>query len=313
MMNIKLLCLLSIWFACWPDGYQGKYGNVDIPPSHSNSHLKAMEKCKESDKKLDIAFVLDCTGSMDRTNQAVTEKIKFLMDQLKTKTNAEVRKAVITYTDMAVGTTGRFHILPFDNDPQQVITHIKKFCIEFSEKYLGNMPEDVTGALNKANKLPWEAANRVIFHITDAPGHHLKFGTSDFPNGKQGDPQPEEFLKEMNYKSIHYVLGEVKPDATAKMVEFFKNYTSNELGNQFMIETVNIEDTSEITEKILETSVELINKNCEKKSALTATMATKLMATTPIIRRPEQYMTRIVRNHVTPGPIVNINDIKINI
>ena len=313
-MDINVFVVLSICIVSWSDCYPS--GNIDDPSNHSNKHLEAMENCKESDKKLDIAFVLDCTGSMDGTNQAVTEKIKLLIDQLRTKTKAEVRKAVITYTDMDVGATDRFHILPFTNDPQKVITHIKKYCMDSTrpgKSGQGHLPEDVTGALNKANKLPWEAANRVIFHITDAPGHHHKFGTSDFPNGKQGDPQPEEVLKEMNDKSIHYVLGEVKPDATAKMVEFFKSYTSNELGNQFMIETVNMEDTSEITEKILKTSVELINKNCEKKSALIKTKATKLVATTPTIRRPAQYMTRIIRNNMKPQPIINIDDIKIKI
>ena len=180
-----ILRLLPIWFICWTDGYQGKHGNIDTPPSQSNSHLKAMEKCKENDKKLDIAFVLDCTSSMFKTNQAITEKIKFLMDQLRSKTKAGVRKAVITYLDMAVGTPDRFHILPFDNDPQQVITHIKKWCLVAKWTYRTDLPEDVTGALDQANKLPWEAANRVIFHITDAPGHHRKFGTSHFPDANK--------------------------------------------------------------------------------------------------------------------------------
>ena len=107
------------------------------------------------------------------------------MDQLRSKTKAGVRKAVITYLDMAVGTPDRFHILPFDNDPQQVITHIKKRCLVAKWTYRTDLPEDVTGALDQANKLPWEAANRVISPITDAPGHHRKFGTSHFPDANK--------------------------------------------------------------------------------------------------------------------------------
>ena len=117
----------------------------------------------------------------------------------------------------------------------------------------------------------------------------------------------------MNDKSIHYVLGEVKPDATSKMVEFFKNYSRNKIGNQFMTETVDMEDTLVITEKTMKTSVELINKSYEKKSALSKTKATKLVATTPTIIRPAQRKARIVKDQVKPGPIVNINDIKIDI
>ena len=37
----------------------------------------------------------------------------------------------------------------------------------------GDRPEDVAGALNEATLLGWTAANKVIFHIADAPPHGI--------------------------------------------------------------------------------------------------------------------------------------------
>ena len=134
------------------------------------------------------------------------------MQQLKEKMKSIVKTAIVTYVDFDVGTPDRFHILRFNPDPQKVIEHIKKYCMDPARPDSGGQghhPEDATGALNEANKLPWKAANRVIFHIADAPGHHTKFGNANYPNGKPGDPQPEELMKEMD-KSSSKAISESK-------------------------------------------------------------------------------------------------------
>ena len=312
-MKIASFIKLLIIFVGWTTGDER---NISSPPNYSNQPSNVIKRCKEKDKDLDIAFVLDCTTSMNGFNQAVREKLELIMNQLKNKTRSEVRKAIITYTDMDVGTKGRFNILPFHTDTQKVIDHITKFCMDPNRPGANGQshtPEDVTGALSKANKLPWKAPNRVIFHITDAPGHHQLFGNSNYPNGKQGDPQPWELLTEMNDKMIHYVLGATNPTELAKMVDWFENYANNTLGNPGMIKVLNMQDTSKINETILIPTVELINKNCEKKAKLSTAKARKLWMTTPTIIRSTQAITRIVMKQMKPKPILNINDIKINL
>ena len=36
-------------------------------------------------------------------------------------------------------------------------------------------------------------------------------GSSRFPNGKPGDPKPEEIISKLSSKSIHYIFGEIVP------------------------------------------------------------------------------------------------------
>ena len=312
--------LLSFLHLCWVNGHQKLHGDLDIPPNNPeyvaygdyyvdlNSSV-AIEHCQEADKTMDIAFVMDCTSSMNNVIAAAKSSISNLMTQLKTKMKSAIRMAIVTYTDFDVGAPGRFHILQFNPDPNAVIEHVEKFCMDpnrLGSGGQGHHPEDATGALNEANMLPWTAANRVIFHIADAPGHHTKFGNSNYPNGKPGDPQPEELLTEMNKKSIHYVLGEISPASTAQMVKFFKDY-AKKLRNSEMIDKVDIRDTTKVTDAVLKKSIKLIKKNCKKKTTTTTTTAPTTAA------RWTVATTTTTTIASKPRDIININDVEINL
>ena len=44
---------------------------------------------------------------------------------------------------------------------------------------------------------------------------------SMYPNGKPGDPQPEELISQMNSKSIHYVLGEISKGIPKELLAIY--------------------------------------------------------------------------------------------
>ena len=84
--------------------------------------------CKQSNSDLDLAIVVDCTGSMRTHVNAVKNSIESLFEGLREKRKSNVKIGVITYTDHDVGYPGRFNILPFTTGTDQVINHISRWC-----------------------------------------------------------------------------------------------------------------------------------------------------------------------------------------
>ena len=252
---------------------------IDIPPSNPNFDIygdleedyldittsMSMRYCIKKDMKIDIAFVLDCTGSMAAHLSAASKSIVTLMNKLKEKLESESRLALIKYSDSQLHDPNRFQILPFTENSTTVTNYLSTSC----RRSPGNsdLPEDAFGALNEAVNFNWTAPNRIIFHIADAPGHGNRFNPSDpaYPNGKPGDPKPEELITQMKNKSIHYVLGEINKQQTKKMLDFFKEHAKS-LGNDEMIDSVDIKDSSKVLNATLTATSDLINNNCRKKT-----------------------------------------------
>lgn len=67
----------------------------------------------------------------------------------------------------------------------------------------------------------WRSANRVLYHVADAPAHGLRFHTGvedDFPGGHPEDTPMEELLQSLMSKQISYYFGKLH-SSTDKMVE----------------------------------------------------------------------------------------------
>ena len=266
-----------------------KPARIDIPPRNPNYDIygdleedyfdvttsMAMNNCIKKDMKIDISFVLDCTGSMAAHLSAASNSIVTLMNKLKEKLESESRLALIKYSDGQLHDPNRFQVLPFTENSTAVTNYLSTSCLRSPGN--SDLPEDAFGALNEAINLNWTAPNRIIFHIADAPGHGNRFNPSDpaFPNGKPGDPEPEELIAQMKGKSIHYVLGEINKQQTKKMLDFFKEHAKS-LGNDEMIDSVDIKDSSKVLNATLKATSDLINNNCRKKTTMASTTTTTI-------------------------------------
>ena len=118
-------------------------------------------------RTLDLAFVIDTTGSMGEEIEAVKQTVHTVSDQLATS-NTDVRIGLVEYKDRSDCMLTR--TFPFSSDFKQ----FSKDVANISAGGGGDMPEDIHAGLEAAlDKLSWrsEANVRMVVVIGDAPPH----------------------------------------------------------------------------------------------------------------------------------------------
>ncbi len=127
------------------------------PPGHERAHIE-------------VAFVLDTTGSMSGLIEGAKRKIWSIANQLvSAQQQTDVRFALIGYRDRGDAYVTTVHDLSSDIDT--VYAHLMQFQAEGG----GDGPESVNQALAEAvSKLDWSDSRdvyKVIFLVGDAPPH----------------------------------------------------------------------------------------------------------------------------------------------
>lgn len=176
---------------------------------------------------LDIAFVIDSTGSMISYISGAKNSIFEIMNESQSRFK--------TYN--AEESMLRFGIVAYrDHPPQEhtFVTSINDFsnystASTFLEKLSatggGDPPEAVLDGLNDAvSKLSWnDSTEKLLFLLLDNPGHGIRFGTNyDCPCNLH----EREILSEMKKKQIsfHIIKPKVDNEKLDKMIECFRQY-----------------------------------------------------------------------------------------
>jgi uncharacterized protein YegL len=120
--------------------------------------------------RIEVAFVLDTTGSMTGLIDGAKRKIWSIANQLvSAKQETDVRFALIGYRDRGDAYVTTLHDL--DGDLDAVYARLMQFSADGG----GDGPESVNQALHEAvTKLDWSTSRdvyRVIFLVGDAPPH----------------------------------------------------------------------------------------------------------------------------------------------
>ena len=135
---------------------------------------------QNSAKKIDIAFIVDATGSMsDELEYLKVELIDIIGKVQNQNSSAVINMASVFYRDTQDEYLTR--ISHFSQDIQQTIDFIR----QQSAGGGGDFPEAVHTALNVAvNDLQWslKATSRIIFLILDAPPHYESQIVSEIHN-----------------------------------------------------------------------------------------------------------------------------------
>ncbi|MEO8702871.1 MAG: VWA domain-containing protein [Kofleriaceae bacterium] len=116
-------------------------------------------------RQIDLAFVLDTTGSMQEEIEAVKQTIRAVSDQLSTS-QTDVRIGLVEYKDRTDCLLTR--TFPFSADLKAFSASIANVTASGG----GDMPEDMHKGLDAAlDKLQWrsEAVTRMVVVIADAP------------------------------------------------------------------------------------------------------------------------------------------------
>jgi uncharacterized protein YegL len=136
-----------------------------LPPS-----AKGSPEIAQAAPRVEVAFVLDTTGSMSGLIDGAKRKIWSIANQLASGTpTPEVRMALIGYRDRGDEYVTRVHDLTGDIDT--VYANLQSYSAGGG----GDTPESVNQALHEAvNRLAWSEGDgvyRVIFLVGDAPPH----------------------------------------------------------------------------------------------------------------------------------------------
>jgi hypothetical protein len=120
--------------------------------------------------RIEVAFVLDTTGSMSGLIEGAKQKIWSIANQMASgQPTPEVRIALIGYRDRGDAYVTRVHDLSSDVDA--VYGHLQAFSAGGG----GDGPESVNQALREAvNRLSWtpgDGVYKVVFLVGDAPPH----------------------------------------------------------------------------------------------------------------------------------------------
>ncbi|CAG8622659.1 4498_t:CDS:2 [Funneliformis mosseae] len=167
----------------------------------------ALDNIKRS-MKVDLCFVLDCTGSMSSHIAAAKDCILQVVDYME-RTNPSIKIWVgfCGYRDHCDGVK-RLQTFNFTDSYETFRSYVRNVRATGG----GDSPEDVLGGLNAAiKKMNWSHTTRVILHVGDAPphGHRFTDELDDYPKGDPYGLTAESVLGEMKSSNILYFFGKI--------------------------------------------------------------------------------------------------------
>jgi von Willebrand factor type A domain len=125
---------------------------------------------QQANQKVEVAFVLDTTGSMGDLIDGAKRKIWSIASTVvETNPNADISMALVAYRDR--GDDYILQTTPLSEDIQGLYGKLVKLQADGGD----DTPESVNAALNEAiNKLHWTSGpnvKRIVFLVGDAPPH----------------------------------------------------------------------------------------------------------------------------------------------
>lgn len=125
---------------------------------------------QKSEQNIDIAFMVDATGSMGDEIDYLKEELTDVISQVKNKNqNLKINMGAVFYRDK--GDQYVTKVSPFSANSSNTVSFIK----EQSADGGGDFPEAVETALDESiNNLQWSenATSRILFLVLDAPPHY---------------------------------------------------------------------------------------------------------------------------------------------
>jgi hypothetical protein len=192
---------------------------------------------------VDVAFVLDTTGSMDGELREVQERVRQLaVDLARTRDGEHLRWGIVAFRDRGDDYITRSFDLSAD------VTAAEDFLSSLDADGGGDGPESVVAAVAAALfELSWNRAadvERQIFLIGDAPPH------LDYAD----DPEPEDLVAEARRSEI--VINTIGcRSLSAGGVDFFRSLAYATEGSYQHIGRVASAGTGELTEALTRTVV----------------------------------------------------------
>jgi hypothetical protein len=167
------------------------------------------------DDKLDLAFAMDCTGSMGSYIHSAKENIENIMQRISSSGTSSIRFGLVEYRDHPPE-DDTFVTRKHDFTPN--VATMKSWLTSCQASGGGDEPEAVADALFDILGMSWRSdAIKVCVLVSDAPPHGLRHDDS-FPQCPAGH-DPVRISFEMGKKGI--VLYSVGCGLTGDVRDFF--------------------------------------------------------------------------------------------
>ena len=187
-----------------------------------------LSKMLRESSSVDIAFLVDCTGSMLPYIVETKKDIDGIVSSIKENFENKVQVAFVGYRDHDDGQK-RIECLQFTED----IAYFQRFVSCINANGGGDAPEDVLGGIEAAVNLNWSSKNRVLFHVGDAPHHGERFHNLPLEADNYYYREPrvihtEDLLNKIKQMKIKYFFGKIN-ESTNKMINEFKAVGGQEI------------------------------------------------------------------------------------
>ncbi|CAG8758222.1 17739_t:CDS:1, partial [Rhizophagus irregularis] len=183
---------------------------------------KTLNNIKRS-MKVDLCFVLDCTGSMKPHIAAAKDCISHVSNYIKcTNPSIKLRIGFCGYRDHNNKPHDQLQVFNFTDKYIKFTKYMHEVSPGVYSQY-SDEPEDVLGGLNAAiTQMNWQSSTRILLHIGDFPPHGRRFTNlkDNYPDGDPNGLTAENVLEKMQSKNILYFFGKIA-NYTDKMLEIF--------------------------------------------------------------------------------------------
>jgi len=230
--------------------------------------LGALETLVMNDTySLDIAFLLDATGSMANAIEGVKDHIQKTVNGVREQyPQCAVRVGVVAYRDFDITEPPNgIEVLDFTSD----IEAFKTFLANLEARGGDDEAEDVLSGLQKCTKLSWEANARAVIHIADAACHGRLFHTDRVhdkyldvdPNGTETKEALTNLLSEdacnVNTYQFFHLNKSTKP-----MIQAFKDLVKNKTSS-FLED--DLQNNDDMPDRFIHSSIHSIHRSARRR------------------------------------------------
>jgi hypothetical protein len=172
---------------------------------------------------VDVCFLVDCTGSMRSSIEAVKNNVKKVTVELENKFGeCDIRFGFVRYTDYDVDESKRTSSLDFTEN----LSDFETFVGDITANGGGDAAEDVLGGFKVVFDLSWRPqCTKVLIHIADFPCHGTMYHDSNvgdsYPQGDKYGLKHDDMMRKVMEMSIDYWFGYIDHEHTDKMVTVF--------------------------------------------------------------------------------------------
>ncbi|KAL3692237.1 hypothetical protein R1sor_005888 [Riccia sorocarpa] len=219
----------------------------------SKARASEIKESLQKAQELDLAFLLDATWSMRSLFKTVKSAITEMAEGISLAYPAcNLRFALAVYRDYNSPTVSGTDGSDFTSDYKGLNSTFSQALEQIQLENGVDQAEDVFTGLEKAAELDWQAANRILVHIGDAPCHGLQFHcgrlTDHYPLGDKYVRNIETIIRKLenDCRITRYCFCHIT-SYTQKMVQEFRRVAKRD----DWLDEWNIRDLSDVPKKII--------------------------------------------------------------